>query len=265
MKEKETRNTTKNIQSIERMHAILSCFKNSEELGITEISNAVGLHKSTTNGIVSTLKNIQFLEQNPDTGRYRLGVELFRLNTYSRYARISVKEVLAPYVKKLAEATKETVTLHIWDDGVDGRYTTTVIAMTESSHSVKYVTKVGSKILCHCSAVGKAILAFLPEREKNAILDQMALEAVSPHSITDRGMLEKELEAVRKRGYGLNLEETEEGVIGVAVAIFDSKNRPKAGIGIAAPMNRMPEEICQQYGRMLVETHEEIRKNVFLD
>lgn len=265
MDKRETRGKTKNIQSIERMHAILSCFKEKEELGITEISGVVGLHKSTTNGIVSTLKSIQFLEQDCETGKYRLGSELFRLNTYSRYCRTSVKELLESYVKDMAAATKETATLHIWDDGADGLFTTTVIAMIESVHNVKYVTKVGSKLPCHCSAVGKAILAFLPEREKNAMLDRMTLDSLGPGSITDRELLERELHTIRKQGYALNMEETEEGVIGAAVAIFDSKNRPKAGIGVAAPMNRMPPEVRARYGRMLVKTAEDIREHVFLD
>lgn len=245
----------KNIQSIERAYRILECFINHEELGLTEISNMIGLHKSTTNGIVTTLKNLKVLQQNPQTGKLFLGIGLYKI---CAHIKISLKDIYQPYMKKLAAITKETVTLHIWDGGE----TSTVIDIIESPHNLRYSIKVGADFPCNSSAIGKAILAVLPENEKNDLLDRMELRPITIHTITNRKKLEDELIETRKRGYGITRREADDNIVGVGIAIIDSKGRPIGGIGVGGPSTRMTDEVINNLARILLEIKEQIKNEI---
>lgn len=256
----QSQTSTKNIQSIERMHAILSCFKTHDELSLTEISTLVGLHKSTTNGIVTTLKNLQYLEQITENGKYRLGIEIFRLNSCSKLTEV---DIYAPYIRQLSKETNETITLHLWKK--DTELSTTVVSMTESTHSVKYVTTIGTQIPLHCSAVGKAILAQIPAEKRRNILSLSPLKPMSAHSITNIEALNRQFEEINQIGYAFNMEETEDGVIGIGIALCNKNGIPHAGIGIAAPNNRITTELGKKYGNLLLETKAQITKDFCKD
>lgn len=96
------------VQSVSRAISILQCFERTPELGVSEISRLLGLNKSTTFGLISTLEQHQFLEQNKESGKYRLGIELFRLGTKVKADLLSIA---TPYLKNLADIYKETVHL----------------------------------------------------------------------------------------------------------------------------------------------------------
>ena len=173
-------------------------------------------------------------------------------------SKLTIADLYAPYIKQLSEKTNETVTLHLWKDS---DISTTVVSMTESTHSVKYVTSIGNQIPLHCSAVGKAILALLPAEKQQQILTLANLKPISSHSITDKDTLKKQFAEIIHLGYAFNLEETEDGVIGVGVALCNKKGIPHAGIGIAAPSNRMTIELGKKYGELLLETKSHISKD----
>lgn len=249
------RRGSKNIQSIERAYRILECFINNEELGLTEISNMVGLHKSTTNGIVTTLRNLEILEQNAETGKLVLGRGLFKI---SAHVKISLKDIYEPYMRKLAEITEETITLHSWNGGE----TTTIVDIIESPHNLRYSLKVGTDFPCSSSAIGKAILAALPEEEKNDILDRMQLRPITIHTITDRNRLEADLIETRKQGYGITRREADDEIIGLGIPVFDNKGRPIGGIGVGGPATRMTDEVIDNLAYILLEIKEQINKEV---
>lgn len=246
---------TKNIQSIERAYRILECFINNEELGLTEISNMIGLHKSTTNGIVTTLKNLKILEQNPETGKLFLGTGLYKI---SAHIKISLKDIYEPYMKKLAEMTEETVTLHSWNGGE----TSTLVDIIESPRNLRYSLKVGTDFPCNSSAIGKAILAALPEKEKNDLLDRIEFRPVTIYTITNRNKLEAELIETRKNGYGITRKEADDDIVGLGIAVFDNKGRPIGGIGVGGPSTRMTDEVIDNLAHVLLEIKEQINNEV---
>ena len=247
--------SVKNIQSIERAFTILSCFKEEEELGLTEISRMIGLHKSTTSGIVTTMKNLRLLDKNEENGKYRLGLGLFKI---CLPMKVSVKDIFYPYLKKLSSITNETITMHIWNGGE----TSVIAEIIESSHTVRYCLESGRDLPLSASAIGKAILAALPEKKKDELLDRMDMWAVTPHSITDRKRLEQELIETRARGYGINREETDEDVVGIGIPFFDGKGRPLGGVGIAGPASRMTEETMERLAQILLDVGGEMREKV---
>ncbi len=224
----------KNIQSISRAIAILRCFNDFEELGLTEISKMVGLHKSTTAGIVQTLKNEGMLEQNEETSKFRLGIELYGL---SLNIKMDLRDLCLPYLDKLLEETGETVNLVLLDNNM-----IVYVEKKESSHSMRICTKIGHKMPLYCTGVGKAILAFLPEDRANKIIEETHFEQFTENTVTNAEKLKEMLGDIRKQGYGFDMEELEYGLVCVGVPLLDSKGIPVAGMSISGPSTRMTDE-----------------------
>ena len=226
-----------NIQSVSRAAMILRCFKDNTELGLSEISKRVGLHKSTTAGIMSTLKKEKFLEQSKSTGRFKLGIEFFRLSlNYDN----SLKKICAPYLEQLLAVTGETVNLVAFDGD-----TTVYVEKKESLHSMRICTEIGLKMPLYCTSVGKAILAFLSEEEAGSILAETKMVKCTDNTIADIDSLMLQIEEIRKRGYALDLEELEYGLVCVGVPIFDATGRPFAGVSVSGPTTRMTERTLE--------------------
>ncbi len=126
------------IQAVCRAVDILRCFEGRSELGLTEISKAVGLHKSTAAGLVSTLCAERLLEQNESTGKYRLGLELFRLG---KNVHTDLHEICHPFLLDLSESVGETVNMAMLDgDGV------VYIDKIDSPRSMRIVSRIGQRI-----------------------------------------------------------------------------------------------------------------------
>lgn len=231
------------IQSVDRAIMVLRCFERGEKLGITEISRRLALHKSTTFGLVNTLAENKFLEQDPETGRYHLGIELFRI---SANVQISIREIGIPYVKRLMELTGETVNLVVRDDCY-----VVYIEKMESPHSMRICTRIGQRLPMHCTAVGKAMMAYLPPSELSSILDHSKMSAYTEQTIITRAALRAELTEIRENGYAIDNEELELGLVCVAVPILNGLGQPIAAISVSGPKQRMTEDHIEAIAREL--------------
>ena len=242
------------VQSVSRAAAILRCFDGRGELGLTEISRMVGLHKSTTAGLVNTLRAERLLEQNPATGKLRLGIELFRL---SANVRLELGELCAPYLDELLRATGETVSLAM-QDGCSVVY----VKKQESPHSMRICTNVGQRMPMHCTAAGKAILAFLAPEEVRRILSGGPLLQYTSNTITDPELLLERLRRVREAGYACDLEESEYGLVCVAAPVFGPAGKPVGALGVSGPSIRMTEQIRQDTAKALLAVAASVRRDL---
>jgi DNA-binding IclR family transcriptional regulator len=244
----------KNIQSVGRAIQILECFDNYEELGVTEISRILNLHKSTTFGLISTLEAYHLLEKNKETGKYRLGLELFRLGTK---VNSNLRKLALPYLEKLVGLYGETVNLVIIED-------TSVIYLEkiESSHSMRICTMVGGRLPVYCTAVGKSILANLPENEAEAILERMDYKRFTANTICSKEKLKEHLKIAKLKGYAEESEEFEMGLSCVAAPIFNHFGRAFAAISVSGPVSRMTDELRNRIGTSLVEITQEISQRI---
>lgn len=238
------------IQSVVRSIDILKCFENAEELGVTEISHKVGLHKSTVFNIITTLERCNFLEKNTGSGKYRLGTELFRLGTK---VNISMRKVAQPYLEKLAAQFKETVNLVIRD----GNYVI-YIEKIESPHSMRISTMVGGRLPINATAVGKAILAGLPDEELVKSLDELSFVKITARTICNKKELIDYLAQVRHAKYAEDVEEMEIGLTCVAAPIFDHTGKAIAAISVSGPTTRMVEPFRKQIAEELIKITSEI-------
>jgi len=224
----------KAVQSVERTLRILELMADQgNPMALSEISSQLGLKISTTHRLLKTLIIKGFAEQDPYTGKYKLGIKTFRIGNTALYA-LDIRSVARPYLKRLTEKYKETSNLAILDQG-DVVY----IDQVESEKMVKMIAKLGSRGPSHSNAVGKALLAHLSGSELERFLKGRKLQRFTPHTIVSPDVLKKELEKVKARGYAVDQEETEEGICCVASPIWNHLGRVTAAIGISGPSNRI--------------------------
>lgn len=253
------------IQSIERALRVLEEFSARErELGVTELAKRLGLNKSTCFGILHTLQSNGYLEQNPDTGKYCLGLKLFELGqTYE--AGLELRNIAKPYLENLSEKTKETVHLVV-RNGMDAVY----IEKVEGPSAINIISQVGKRVNLHCTGVGKSLLAFLPREQLERVLQHSKLKQFTEYTITDKEKLLDELERIREKGYSIDNEEIELGLRCVAAPLFNHRNEVIGAISIAGPTMRLTLGMIEELADLVKEAalqisqrlgyHEELQK-----
>lgn len=238
------------IQSVERAISILKCFETQQELRITDISRRLGLHKSTAFGLVNTLEINGFLEQDENTGKYRLGRELFRLGAH---VDVSLRTIVAPYLNNLVNSCQETVNLVVPSGGY-----ILYVEKKESPHSMRICTQEGQLLPMYCTAAGKAMLAHMEEETVQRILDQTCFEYYTDHTVCSPEEIRKQLVQVRKQGYAIDREELEYGLVCIGAAIVDSAGQLTGAISVSGPASRMDERLCSQAADLLIQYTREI-------
>ena len=229
-----------NVRAVERALQILECFDDQHpERGISEIAQAVGLHKATAYRIVTTLANYGYLEWIAEGQKYRLGLELANLG-FKVIRRLDLRREAHPFMKQLVQEWDETCDLSIFIQGK-----AFYLEVLRGDHALTISAAVGQRLPAHCTASGKLFLAYLPETELNAILSQ-PMEAYTDNTITSRDELFNQLEKIRNQGYSVDYEEYELGICAVAAPIFNQRGNIIAAIGGPSPTSRMtPERILE--------------------
>ncbi len=226
------------IQSVQRAAAILRCFTRTDtELGVIAISKDLGLHKSTVSRLLSTLQQEGFVEQNPETGKYRLGLTLVTLAGIV-LDRIDLHAVARPHLDSLAERTQETVNIVVLSGGECMN-----IGGAASPRPIQYVGRIGRRTPVHCTSAGKVLLADLSPEAWRALLPK-TLPRLTKHTIVKRSALEEILPEIRKQGYAITHEEHQEGLSAIAAPIVGHTGRVQAAVTVSGPTYRMgPDDI----------------------
>lgn len=241
------------VQSIGKARLILDCFYDKKEIGLTELSKKLGMNKSTVFALADSLKTIGFLDQISDNGKYTLGLGLLQLS--SRIS-IDLKRIARPYMERLSEEYLENVNL----TGFQGTEIT-YIDQIESLYPVRVAGNIGNRMELNSSAVGKAILAVLPDEKVQELIHKMPFTAFTANTITDDEELLKELKLIRQRGYGINNEESREDVYTVGVALLNSDGYPIGGLSVDGPVGRMdPEHKALEIANKLMRYAGEIQR-----
>ncbi len=237
MSESETKASPYKIQVLDRAVSIINAIAESRpDAGLAELAETAQLHKSTAHRILMILEGHRIVDRDPQTGRYRLGLRLFELGTIA-VGSFNIRERARRHLERLLYEVDETVHLCVLDGGE-----VLYLDKFEPSRSVRMASRIGRRNPAHCTAVGKAMLAWLPERETDEILRKHGLQRLTQNTITTPAELKVELKRIRKRGYSIDNEEVEEGVRCVGAAILDHVGRPLAAISVSAPSFRMAME-----------------------
>lgn len=240
----ESRRTLSSVHNAARL--LKSFSPRERELGVTELAQRLGLGKSTVHRLLATLAEAQLIEQDPLTGRYRLGLAIHELGAAASTATDLHAAALTP-MSVLRNRTGETVQIAV----LDGREVVYVERL-ESPNTLALFLEVGRRNDAHVTGTGKCLLSFLDERDLDRLLDGWDLPQQTSASITDHRELRAELARSRRRGYATNLHESEVGVLSVAGPIRDSRNRVIASMSVAGPAERM-EPVMERTTRAVVE------------
>jgi DNA-binding IclR family transcriptional regulator len=227
------------LSSVANSIRLLNSFSGEEdELGITTLATRLRLAKSTVHRLAATLTGAGFLEQNSDTGKYRLGMALFELGALVR-RRMDVANEGRPKLRELLEKTGETVQL-----GVVDHLSVLYVYEMESPRAIRMAAAVGGRAPLHCTAVGKVLLAFQPPEFVERVL-QAGLTAYTPKTLTRREAVLSTLTEVRAREHAIDDEESEPGLRAIAAPIRNHNGAVVAAVGVAAPVQRMNKRAMQ--------------------
>lgn len=222
------------LSSVSNAIRVLKSFSSTQrEWGVSDLARHLELSKSTVHRLLTTLTEEGMLDQDFDTGRYRLGLAMFDLAA-AVPTQLDLHEAVQPPMADLRNRTGETVQVAV----LDGRHVVYVERM-DSPHTLRMFLEIGRRNSAHCSGTGKALLAFIPRQHLDRLLDGWKLDPRTEHSITSVRKLRKELDASRARGYAENRHESEVGVVSVAAPIRDASGTTIAAMSVAGPAERM--------------------------
>ncbi len=225
------------IQAVSHAFDLLEIFtEETPELGVTELSKKLKLHKNNVFRLLATLEAREYVAQNRVTGNYRLGLKTLELRTnYIRQTALLPQA--RPVLLSVAHECNETCYVAVLRD-----FRCVYLDVVETSSVVRIVSRVGSRLPAHCTAAGKVQLASLPPEELERFFATRELTGFTPHTVTDPGVLRRHLVEIAARGCAIDDEELEAGVRGVAAPIHNYEDRVVGALIISGPASRFDDD-----------------------
>lgn len=206
---------------------------------LQEIKLELEISQTTAYRILNTMVRAEYLVYDEGCRRYRLSRKLLSLGFHALNEH-QLLETIFPYLRELRDATLETACF-----GVMGEEKGIFIDQAEGAHTFSFKLSPGKPLELHCSAPGKAIMAFLPEAVRKRYLACMDFKQFNERTITSCEAYLKELDEVFERGYATDREEELTGVICIGAPIFNYKGYPCGAIWISGPKERLPEDMIR--------------------
>jgi IclR family transcriptional regulator, KDG regulon repressor len=232
-----------NVRAVERALEILLCFTDATDLGLSEISNRLSLHKSTVHRLLATLENKGFLIRDVQTEKYRLGFRVWELSANLTHDD-DPATLLLPEMERLRDLVEETISLYVRDG-----YERIRIQAVQSKQPIRRVAPVGARMPLTVGASSKVLVAHTEPHDMHAIL-----EGLEWPDYVDRGTYMEQLESIRQQGFATSVEERELGTAAVAAPIFNRNGQLIAAIAASGPSNRLTQEKMKQYAPYIMET-----------
>lgn len=250
--------STGTSQSLERGLAILSSFHSDRALiGVSELSRGLELSRSTVHRYVATLAKLGYLQQDIGSKRYRLGPKVLDLG-FSALNSMDLLEISAPHLRQLSDETERTVNLAILD-GTEVVYIERCRTARPGQREIDLDLHVGARLPAYCTAMGKAILAFVPEKRLDEIIDQIDFAPRGPNTITDPTAFRAELAKIRASGVAVNDEELAYGLRSIAAPIYSHSGEVLAALNLAVQRTMVSmDELVARFGPAVTRAAHEI-------
>jgi DNA-binding IclR family transcriptional regulator len=232
------------VQTIERASSILDILGQSPQgISVRELSTKIKLPKGTTHRLLSSLSYFGYVRQDSKTRNYFLGFKLVELGNLL-LSQLDLRKEAEPFLRNLAEKTKETVHL-VFLDRNEIVYIDKV-ETEQNSSGLKMASRVGLRNPAHSSAVGKVLLAHFPEAELKNFIKEKGLAKRTENTIIDPTQLKDHLKSVRAQGYAIDDEENEKGIRCVAAPIYNEVGKTVAATSISGPAFRITKKVIQE-------------------
>jgi DNA-binding IclR family transcriptional regulator len=237
------------VKSADRVMAVLDLVAKRGALPFSEISEALGLPKSSAHSLLRTMEARGYLSIDEER-RYRLGSRIWEL-AQAFHEVEDLRTLMKPLMDEVVARTGETVQLAVLD-GISAVY----LALSESPHPMKLTSRAGARLPAYTSAIGKTLLAALDPEETARRLDGAELTRLTDHTIVSVPALLEELERTRQRGYGIDDEEFAIGLRCIAVPIRDHDGKVVAAISVSMPTPRYSRAAAANARKALAEAAE---------
>lgn len=225
------------IQAVSHALDLLEQFHDEvDELGVTELSKRLKLHKNNVFRLLATLESRGYIEQNRVTENYRLGLKTLELGqTFIR--QMGLLRQSRPVLEALQKECNETVYVAILKD-----FYIIYLDVVETDLTVRVVPRVGSRLPAYCTAAGKVQIAYMTDEELIQYLPTKELKPYTPSTITDRDVLKEQLKTIAEEGYAIDNEELDIGVRCCGAPIRDYTRRIVGAVSISGPSMRFSDE-----------------------
>lgn len=241
------------VQSVERTFTILELLCKNGNMGVTALSAASGLHKTTVYRLLSTMCSLGYVSKNPDTDEYFITLKFLKISS-SVMAKSDIRKSAKPILERLSTITGETAHL-VERSGNDIIY---IDKFESNENSVRMVSRIGLSLPMVYTAVGKAIMSCLNDEDVYDIWHSTEVMPKTDKTITDFGIFTAEIERVRASGYAIDDEENETGVKCIGAAIPDVYGNYRYAFSVSAPVSRMTEEKTEFIVRSVLEAKNKI-------
>ena len=249
----ETENRLLNA-SVSKAFVILDCFTiEKPEWGVRELADHLGANKSTVYRQMASMESAGILMKNEEKGSYRLGMKLFELGS-----RVDIKRSLIdkthPILTEVAGEITETVHL-----GILRNNKVLMMDKVESPQGLKLSSIVGSYSPVYCTGLGKTLLAFQSGNQLSQVVDSLDIIPQTIYTLVDKFQLKCALSEIKIKGFAIDREEYEIGLVCVAVPVFNQNGDCIAAMSAAGPANRFREEALSEYVEILQHGAEKIK------
>lgn len=247
---------TYNITALQRGLRLLSLFAANEKgLSATEIAKLSGLPVSTVHRFLTNLKSSGFLHCDSN-GAYHLGIACVSLGQAAR-GQLDVRRVSLPHLQELNRRTRETVHLT-----VRHALSAVYVEKLDSPEPLRIHSRIGAAVPLYCTAVGKVLLAYMPEAELEKILDQLEMKRLTENTVGNLQELQTQLQRVRKNGYACDLEEHEAHIRCIAAPVWDHTGSVNASLSVTGPAVRMSHARLRQIAPLILEISRKISEEL---
>jgi IclR family KDG regulon transcriptional repressor len=245
------------VQVLDRVFAILDTFEeNGPLVGVAELSKRLKLHKSTVFRLLKVLEQNKYVEHVQRDGKYRLGTKVIHLGM-SALAGVDITQTSQVYLERLASLTGETAHLGVLRHGQ-----VISIAVAHGSRNLRLGVDVGGSSPPYCTALGKAILAFLPPGESPSVIDQLHFARHTSHTIVKKSNLLMELKTVRQRGSCIDNEEFEPGLKCIGAPVRNYSGKVIGAISVAGPAFRLTKGNVARLSGTVIQTADELSEKL---
>lgn len=245
------------LESVDRVMKVLNAFTiETPELRLTDLSERLGIPKPQVLRIVSTLETGGYVARDPETKRYRLGIQMFHLGMIVRQG-LDLRRVAHPLLQQLVDDTHETAGVFIVDP-----LGPLCIDFIDSPKGLRVFAQLGRRMPWNAGTSAKVVLAFLPETQREAILMRGEFKRYTHQTITDPDQLRDVLSEIRQLGYHVGRGDLDVDAIGVAAPIFDHDGHVSGAISLSAPLSRAAEPDMERFTVLVCAAATEISRRL---
>lgn len=233
--------------NVERVLAILEALAGHSGMTNGDVARLIDLPKSSTSYILHSLERSGYVSREKESGRYRLSRKVVDLGR-STVETAALRKLAVPVLTRIVGRTKLIACLAVLDGG-EALYVQKV-----DGPSIRIDDYVSPRMDIHATAAGKALLAYLPEREIDVVVRHAGLRRWTSNTITTRSRFTAELQQVRMRGYAIDSEEYSQGLRCLAAPIFGALGKAEACLAVAGPSNQLPDHAYGRIGALVRES-----------